>query len=71
LLKTIVYTDTSGTYISSMSMLYDAQGRVSQTIFDNPPDVDSLIYKYEYYSTMVVENIFYRDNKKYGETFIP
>jgi hypothetical protein len=66
LIRTMVYTDTSGQYIASMSMQYDGFGRVEKMIFDNPPDRDSLVYKYEYYATMVVEKIFYRDNTKYG-----
>jgi len=65
-LKSMVFTDTTGKYISSMSFQYDSQGKVTQMIFDNPPDIDSLIYKYEYYSTMVIEKIFYRNNNKYG-----
>ncbi len=68
LVKTITYTDTTGTYLASMSLQYDGQGRVMQMIFDNPPDMDSLIHKFEYYPSMVVEKIFSRNNARWGRT---
>ena len=67
-IKSMIFTDTTGKYFSSMSFQYDSQGKVTQMIIDNPPDNDSLNYKYEYYSTMVIEKIFYRNNVKYGRT---
>jgi hypothetical protein len=68
LIKSMIFTDTTGKYIASMSFQYDSQGKIIQMIFDNPPDIDSLIYKYEYYPSMVIEKIFYRNNDKYGRT---
>src|ERR1039457_2473758 len=68
LIKSMIFTDTTEKYMSSMSFQYDSQGKVTQMIFDNPPDIDSLKYKYEYYSTMVIEKIFYRNNDKCGRT---
>ena len=64
----MIYTDTAGHYVASMSLQYDAKGRVVQMKIDNPPNMDSLIHNYEYYASMVVEDIFYRDNTKYGRT---
>ena len=68
LVKSMIFTDTTGKYISSMSFQYDSQGKIIQMIFDNPPNIDSLRYEYEYYSSMVIGKIFYPNNDKYGKT---
>ena len=65
-IKSMIFTDTTGKYIASMSFQFNSQGKVLQMIDDNPPSRDSLIHKYEYYSSMVVEKIFYANNTKYG-----
>jgi len=68
LIKSILFTDTTGQFIASMSFQYDSQGKILQMISDNPPDIDSLVHKYEYYPSMVIEKIFYPNNNKYGRT---
>lgn len=68
LIKSVILTDTTGQYIASMSFQYNSQGEIVQMIFDNPPDNDSLIHKFEYYPNMVIEKIFYSNNNKYGKT---
>jgi hypothetical protein len=71
LVKTIIFTDTTGQFIASMGFQYDSQGKIVQMVTYNPPDNDSLIHKFEYYPSMVIEKIFYLNNDKYGRTIYP
>jgi hypothetical protein len=66
LVKTIIISDTTGQFNASMTLQYDSQGKLVQMVTYNPPSNDTLIYKYEYYPSMVIEKIFYTNNDKYG-----
>jgi hypothetical protein len=66
LVKTVIITDTAGQFNASMTFQYDSQGKLIQMMTYNPPANDSLIYRYEYYPSMVIEKIFYLNNDKYG-----
>ena len=66
LVKTIIISDTIGQFNASMTFQYDSQRKLIQMVTYNPPSNDTLIYKYEYYSSIVIEKIFYTNNDKYG-----
>ncbi len=69
LVKSMVFTDTTGVYHGMISYKYDAQGRLVRMIADNPPDQDSILHTFEYAPGRVIERIFNHDNTKYGISF--
>ena len=71
LIKRITFTDTTEQYlIGSVSFQYDAEGNIlqmtlAQWMGEIPQYYDSLVHTFEYHPSMLIEKIFYH-NDRYG-----